>query len=315
MQKILVTGSSGSVGTALSEELLKRGYDVVGADLRANEWNKELDRRTVRVDLRDPSATLASLPADIDSIFHLAAHSRVWDLVENPSLADENILMMKNVLEYAKTRGIRKVIFTSSREVYGNVRKDSYREEDASREACENPYATSKFDGETLLKEYRADGIDSVVVRLANVYGRYDTLNRVIPLFIAHCLARKPIDIFGRGKALDFVFIDDAVDGIIRALDRFDQAKNEPYNIASGTGLELSELAEMLKKLTASPVTVSVSDNREGEVMRYVGNIEKAKRVLGYEPKTAFAEGLKRAIEWYSDFYAKYPERMPIRAS
>ena len=311
MKKVLVTGSSGSIGTALSEALLKEGYELTGADIRPNEWNKEIDEKTVRVDLTDKEKTLALLPKNIEVILHLAAHSRVWDLAQNPALGGENMLMLENVLEFAKTNGIKKIIFASSREVYGNLVKDSYSEEDASLEHCENAYAESKLKGEEMLHVYRASDIDSVILRFANVYGKYDTHNRVVPLFIAHCLEEKPIRIFGTGKILDFVYIDDAVSGIMLALHGFNDLRDEAVNIASGEGTDLADLANMLKALTGADIQVSVEDNRTGEVMRYVGNIEKAKRLLGFSPAVSLKEGLRRTVQWYGEFYRAHPDRMP----
>jgi UDP-glucose 4-epimerase len=312
MQKVLVTGSSGSIGTGLSEKLLAEGYEFVGADIRPNEWHKNIDAKTIRVDLTDKSSTEKLLPKDVGVIIHLAAHSRVWDLVQNPHLALENIAMLENVLEFARTNNIKKVIFASSREVYGGQIKDSYREEDASVDGCENPYAMSKIAGEAMLRAYkRSYGIDSIILRFANVYGRYDTLNRVIPLFIAHCHSGKGINIFGKDKIMDFTYLDDTVSGIMLALTKFDDVRNDVFNIASGVGTSLTDLAFLIQEGMKTNVEIKTEENRTGEVMRYVGNIEKSGRILGYAPQVTFDEGLLKAIEWYSDFYAEHPERMP----
>lgn len=312
MQKILVTGSSGSIGTALSKRLLAEGYDFVGADIKRNAWHADIDAKTIQVDLTDYEKTTAQLPKDADVIIHLAAHSRVWDLVENPRLASENVVMLENVMEFARANGIKKIIFASSREVYGKLVKDSYKEEDASIDNCENPYAMSKIAGEALIRGYHTSfGIDAVILRFANVYGRYDILNRVIPLFIAHCHSGKDINIFGKDKILDFTYIDDTVSGIMLALTKFDSVKNDVYNIASGVGTSLIELAHQLQKETNAKVKVHTSDNRTGEVMRFIGNIDKSRAVLGYEPHVPFERGIKEAVTWYLDVYSKYPEKMP----
>ncbi len=312
MKKVLVTGSSGSIGTALSKRLLAEGYDLVGADIRKNEWYEDINARTISVDLTNAEKTNALLPKDVGCIIHLAAHSRVWDLVQNPRLAGENIAMLENVMEFARANNIKKVIFASSREVYGGLVKDSYREEDAAIAECENPYAMSKIAGEALLHGYnRSYGMDFVIVRFANVYGRYDTLNRVIPLFIAHCHTGKDINIFGKDKILDFTYIDDTVSGIMLALTKFDSVKNDVFNIASGVGTSLIDLAHTIKKEMHANAEIHTGDNRSGEVMRFIGNIEKSKRALGYEPKTPFETGLREAISWYSNFYTAHPERMP----
>lgn len=312
MAKVLVTGSSGSIGTGLSERLLAEGYEFVGADIRPNEWHGDIDTKTIRVDLTDKTAVNSQLPKDVDVIIHLAAHSRVWDLVQNPHLALENISMLENVLEFARANNIKKVIFASSREVYGGQIKDSYREEDASIDECENPYAMSKIAGEAMLRAYkRLYGIDSVILRFANVYGRYDLLNRVIPLFIAHCHSGKGINIFGKDKIMDFTYLDDTVSGIMLALTKFDTVKNDVFNIASGVGTSLTDLAFLIQEGMKTGVEIKTEENRTGEVMRYVGNIEKSGKVLGYAPQVSFADGLSKAVRWYSDFYTKHPDRMP----
>lgn len=311
--RILVTGSSGSIGTALMEALATAGYDTVGADRRPNEWVDEIDRRTIRIDLTDRAAVNALLPKEADAIIHLAAHSRVWDLIANPHLAEENITMLTNVAEFARVHAIKKILFSSSREVYGNLMADAYRESDASVDHCESPYGASKLAGEAILRAYQHSfGVNSVILRLANVYGRYDITNRVIPLFIAHCRSGKPIDIFGRGKVLDFTFMDDTVRAMVHALEKFESIKNETYNIASGVGTSLAELAEKIQTQMGTAVPITVENNRTGEVMRYVGAISKAGAAFGYEPRTSLDQGLIQAIAWYRMFYDKNPHRIPV---
>lgn len=312
LKKVLVTGSSGSIGTALVEALLEGGYETVGADIRPNEWSDTVNQKTIRIDLTNRTVVDSLLPRDVDSIVHLAAHSRVWDLIENPRLAEENITMLANVVEFARACDIHKIVFSSSREVYGNTIKDSSVESDASVDACESPYAMSKIAGEALLRAYQHSfGMDSVILRFANVYGRYDITNRAIPLFIAHCRTGKPIGIFGRGKVLDFTHLDDTVRGIILTIERFDTVKNDVINIASGIGTDLATLAKKIQAQMGTAVPITVENNRTGEVMRYVGAIDKARVALGYEPTVALDEGLRGAIAWYTNFYDKNPGRIP----
>jgi nucleoside-diphosphate-sugar epimerase len=106
-KKILVTGSSGTIGTRLSEILLQKGYSVVGCDWKENKWNKQIDNLTVRIDLRDKEKVLSELPKDIDMVIHLAANARVYNLVKEPGMARDNFETLFNILEFARLNGIK----------------------------------------------------------------------------------------------------------------------------------------------------------------------------------------------------------------
>lgn len=297
--KILVTGSSGTIGTRLCEILLQRSYDVKGVDWVKNKWQPGVETITTLVDLRDMDA-LMKLESDADVIVHLAANARVYELVEDPVRARDNMMTAFNVLEFARKRGIRKILFASSRECYGNLSSRKFKEELARIEHCESPYTASKIAGEALVESYtRCYGIDHVILRFSNVYGMYDDSNRVVPLFIRTMRDNEPVTVFGEEKCLDFTYIDDAVEGIILALTKFDTAKNQTFNLAFGEGTKLTNLASSLKKLLRSTSQISVGDSRVGEVTRYVADIAKAKEILGYDPNVPFKEGIQKSVEWY----------------
>ncbi|MBR9699978.1 SDR family NAD(P)-dependent oxidoreductase [Candidatus Woesearchaeota archaeon] len=298
-KKILVTGSSGTIGTRLCERLIEKGYDVVGADWKPNKWNKDIDALTIIVDLRNEEE-LKKLPHDVDLIVHLAANARVYNLVVDPALARDNIMSTFNVMEFARTHHIKKVMFASSREVYGNFDKEVLSEKDVHIEFCESPYTASKICGEALVYSYnQCYGIDYIIVRFSNVYGMYDESDRLIPLFIHLCRENKDMEIFGEDKMLDFTYIDDAVNGVILCIERFSSAKNTMYNLAQGKGNSILEIAKMIKESLQKDVKISIKDNRPGEVVRYIADISKAKDKLGFSAKTTLAEGIQKSIEWY----------------
>jgi nucleoside-diphosphate-sugar epimerase len=298
--KILVTGSSGMVGTHLCERLLREGHDVVGVDWKPNEWNKEVDALTLVVDLRDKANVLRVLPEDPDVIVHLAANARVHDLVVDPSLARDNFEILFNVLEYGRASSIKRFMFSSSREVYGNTGRTIHSEDEALSKNCESPYTASKIGGEALVHSYQqCYGIDFCIFRYSNVYGMYDRSNRIVPLFIKRCSANEELTVFGGDKLLDFTYITDAVDGTILLLNKFDSVKNEVYNLASGKGTPLLELAELIKSETNSNSQIQVEPSRIGEVVKYIADISKIKAAIEYVPKVSVQEGIKRALEWY----------------
>jgi len=298
VSSVLITGSSGTVGTALAESLLDDGYEVTGVDSVENRWSERVNERTIVTDLRDSSA-LASLPDSVDLVVHFAANARVHKLVEDPSLAKENFDTTYNVLEYTRDIGAD-IVFSSSREVYGNNGKIIYDETDTYVDECESPYTASKIGGEALVKSYgKCYGMDTSILRFSNVYGKYDVSDRVVPLFIAQAEAGEDLTVFGEDKILDFTYLDDCVNGVRRVVENFQKVSGTTFNIASGEGSSLLELAEVIVEKTDSDVSVHTEPNRTGEVGRYVADISKAQKLLGYNPKYSFEEGIERTVDWY----------------
>lgn len=303
-QRILVTGSSGTIGTRLVENLLLSGHEVFGVDVVPNVWNDDIQKRTVIADLRDKEATLALLPKDIDLVIHLAANARVFNLVVDPSLARDNFEMTFNVLEFARATGVKKVIFASSRETYGNSEQIVHAEGDVRLDLCESPYTASKLGGEALIHAYRnCYDIDFVIFRFSNVYGMYDRSDRVIPLFISLCRKGEDLVVYGEEKLLDFTYIDDCIGGIISVVEDFDAVKNEVYNLAYGEGTLIVDVARMVQKHIGSDNKLVIQENRTGEVTRYIADITKAKNTFGYNPKTPIDLGVEKAVQWYSEHF------------
>jgi len=298
--KILVTGSSGTIGTSLCEELLARKYHVTGFDLKPNKWNTIVNERTLIGDLTNPSG-LSAMSGNWHAVVHLAANARVYNLVVNPLLARDNLEMMVNILEFVRRRKIPNIIFASSREVYGNTYRIKRSETVVRVEDCESPYAASKLGGEALIHAYhRCYGLNYIILRFSNVYGRYDDSDRVIPLFIRLARMNEDLVVYGKRKFMDFTYIDDAVHGIIRAIEHIESAGNDVYNIASGEGVSLLRVARLVKKYMGTHNNIFLEGNRTGEVVRFVADITKAKRKLAYEPKTDVESGIQKAVQWYA---------------
>lgn len=300
VQKILVTGSSGTIGTRLCEKLLERNYHLIGVDWKPNIWNKKIDEITIRADLRD-KASFHDIPTDIDLIIHLAANARVYYTVEDPNLARDNFETTFNTLNFAREHNIKKFLFTSSRETYGNSDKIVLAEHEAYIENSESPYAAAKLGGEALVRAFgQCYGIDFIILRLSNVYGMYDSSDRVIPEFIRLAKENKGLIVFGQDKLLDFTYMDDCVSGIIKAIENFEAAENDTYNMASGKGISIGDVAQLIQRYMKSNSKVVIKENRTGEVVKFVADISKAKQKLGYEPQVSIEEGLEQTIDWYA---------------
>ena len=300
--KILVTGSSGTIGTRLCEKLLEAGHEVIGADWEPCKWNEQVENLRIDIDLRHKEE-FSKLPTDVELIIHLAANARVYELVENPDRAMDNFIDTFNILEHARKNGIKKMMFASSRETYGNIHLpegEAYSEDKAHFMTCESPYTASKIGGEALFEAYkRCYNIDTIIFRFSNVYGMYDDTIRVVPLFYRQAKAGETLKVFGKDKCLDFTYIDDCVDGILLSIENFESAKNETYNLAFGEGTTIMHLAEKVVELLGSSSQIEATDSRTGEVTHYIADISKAKKAFGYDPKTSFEDGIRLSMEWY----------------
>lgn len=298
--RILVTGSSGTIGTRLCERLLEAGHTITGVDWRQNTWNPALDRITVIKDLREPEGW-NDIPKDVDAIIHLAANARVYDLVKEPVRALDNFTTTFHMLEFARKAGIKKFLFSSSREVYGNAEARTFTENKISVDLCESPYTASKIGSEAAVQAYRrCYGLKACILRFSNVYGMYDDSDRIVPLFIRLARKHETMTIFGEGKCLDFTYIDDTVTGVIQALENIDACDGEVFNIAYGSGTMLVQLANVIKELTGSSSQIVMGQPRLGEVTYYVADITKAKKMLGFSPKVSFEEGIQKTVDWYA---------------
>lgn len=307
IKSVLVTGSSGTIGTRLCEFLVKKGFDVTGVDKVPNAWSAEINNLTIISDLTKVGCLEKVKDKDFDLIIHLAANARVYDSVINPNLAFENFVLVYNLLEFARKKKAS-FMFASSREVYGNSEKTVHDEGDVRLELCESPYSATKMGGEALVQAYKkCFGVDFVIFRFSNVYGMYDGSDRVVPLFIRKCLAGERLTVFGEGKMLDFTFIDDAIRGVVTAVERFDSVKNNVINISGAEPVRIFDVAQIIKRLTNSSSQISIDNNRPGEVVKYTADLTKAKELLNYSPKTSIEEGVKHAIKWHHFVSASPP--------
>jgi UDP-glucose 4-epimerase len=298
-KKILLTGSSGTIGTRLFEKLLERGYNVTGFDKKENIYSPTLNKFTIIGDLLK-SKDIKKIKGNFDLVIHFAANARVYKLVINPALAMENIVSTYNILEFSRKNNIKKFIFSSSREVYGNREEIVSREKDLDIHLCESPYSASKISDEALIYSFsKCYGINYIIFRFSNVYGMYDQSDRFVPLMIRKMRENKDIYIFGKDKVLDFTYIDDCVAGVIRGIEKFSKVKNRTLNLATGKGCNLLEVAEIIKLYLGSNSRINIGDNRIGEVARYIADISKIKKELSYKPKYSIKKGIESSLNWY----------------
>lgn len=300
--RILVTGSSGQIGTNLALALLERGAAVQGIDKRANTWTDRIP--TVQADLCDVRDGALPVSGEFDVVVHLAAHAKVFELVEHPSRAMENMAMAFQVLEYCRRRSVP-IVFASSREVYGDVMRHVTDEDEADFVVAESPYSASKIAAEAYIYSYsECYELPHLVFRFSNVYGRYDCdaqrMERVIPLFIQKVARGEPLVVYGREKVLDFTYVDDCVQGILLGIEalRSGRLSRATINLAYGQGSTLVDLVNLIGLALGKKPNVRYEPARRGEVTRYVADLSRARTLLGYEPQTPLSAGLPLAVEW-----------------
>ncbi|MEM7799420.1 MAG: NAD-dependent epimerase/dehydratase family protein [Chloroflexota bacterium] len=319
--RLLITGSSGQIGTNLGLHLQQQGHYVFGVDKRQNTWTTEIE--TMLQDLSMPYREFDSgigtvdYPKNLDAVVHFAAHAKVHELVLNPARALENITMTFNVLEFCRHHNLP-IIFSSSREVYGDIHRYITEESHADFAFTESPYSASKISGEALVYSYaQCYNIPYLVFRFSNVYGRYDNdidrMLRVIPHFIRQIYLGNPITVYGEEKVLDFTYVDDCVRGVSRGIERLvaGEIKNHTINLAFGQGNSLVNMAKYIaEKLEVEP-DMTIKPSRVGEVTHYVANIGKARSLLDYNPGISLREGIYRSVEWSIDYWKKhgFPEK------
>lgn len=309
--RVLITGSSGQIGTNLALRLLRQGHAVIGLDRRPNTWTDHVPTR--EIDLSQPHDVTAERigPAEVgrvDAIVHLAAHAKVHALVERPRGALENHVMVTNALELARLAQVP-VLLASSREVYGNTVQagQPVPESAADFRAAPSPYAAMKLASEALAASYRrCYGTPFAVIRYSNVYGRYDNdlarLERAIWIFRRQLLGGQPITVYGEQKTLDFTHVDDAVDGTSRCLERLiagdEGVVGETFNLAYGEGHRLVEVVRLIGGTLGVEPQIRLEPARPGEVTWYVADLSKARARLGYAPSTPLPDGIKKAMAW-----------------
>jgi UDP-glucose 4-epimerase len=315
--RVLITGSSGQIGTNLGLRLQEEGHYVFGIDKRINTWTQEIqtllqDLSARYYEFKDGLGNVA-YPKDLDVVVHLAANAKVHELVQQPSRALDNIQMTFNVLEFCRQNDVP-ILFSSSREVYGDIHRYITEESYADFAFTESPYSASKISGEALIYAYaQCYGLRYLVFRFSNVYGRYDNdidrMMRVIPKFIKKISRGETITVYGEQKVLDFTYVDDCIEGVRRGIDLLagGQVANQTINLAYGQGNSLIALAGFIGEALGSKPDMIIEPARVGEVTHYVANIGKARALLDYTPSTPLKAGISKAVAWCTAWWAEHP--------
>lgn len=318
MKTYFITGGAGFIGSSLIEQLLKNNNKVVTIDNFCDFYDPSIKEKNVetalsnknyklyRGDIRDFDLLNQIFQENkIDEIIHLAAMAGVRPSIENPILYQEvNVIGTQNILEIAKKYQVKKMVMASSSSVYGNCTQVPFKE-DLIVDFAISPYAASKKSNEVMAHVYhKLYDINIVMLRFFTVFGPRQRPDLAINKFTRLMLEGKEIPMFGDGStSRDYTYIDDIVDGIMKASFYVEKNDNvyEIINIGNSNPVSLKEMIEILGKALNVVPKIKQYPMQPGDVDRTFADISKAKKILGYEPKVSFEEGIYRFVEWYKN--------------
>ena len=313
--RILVTGGAGFIGSNFVEHALRRG-DAVGVLDNFNDYYaptiKKANLASVldqvnlhQVDLGDRTA-VKQIVADgkYDTIVHLAARAGVRPSMQDPELyIDTNIKGTFNMLEAARESNVTRFIFASSSSVYGASPVVPFSEEQPLSQTL-SPYAATKLSGETICSNYAyLYGLRVVCLRFFTVYGPRQRPDLAIHQFTRKIDHGLSIDQFGDGSTeRDYTYIDDIVQGIQGAIDYAARGESGLFDIFNLGENETTTLAELIAKIEGAvgkKAIINRLPEQLGDMPRTFADVSKARRLLGYAPKTSIAEGIVKFVAWY----------------
>lgn len=311
METILVTGAAGFIGSSLAEKLVKQ-HKVIGIDDFNNYYNPKIKRQNLANLQKNKSfktyegdicnkKILEEIfrENEIDKVIHLAARAGVRPSLENPTLyMHVNFLGTQNILEFAKKNDVKQFIFASSSSVYGNNTKVPFSEDDRLDRPI-SPYAISKIAGEKLCWLYNnAYNIKATVLRFFSVYGPKGRPDMAPYIFTKKILNNELIDVYGDGsQARDFTYIDDIVDGIVKATRKpFDF---EIINLGNSYPVSVLELIKTIEEETGKKAKIKYRSSRLGDVEKTYADISKAKKLLNWKPKMKIKKGIEMYVKWF----------------
>jgi UDP-glucose 4-epimerase len=302
MKSYLVTGGCGFIGVNVVSRLIGQGGRVRVLDNLSMGRREDVASLGVDLqvgDIRDYPA-VAKACANVDVVIHLAAHTRVVESVSDPDLNFEvNAIGTMNVLRACRDAGVKKMIFASTGGAILGEQEPPVHEGMVPRPV--SPYGAGKLAGEAYCSAFfGAYGLNTVALRFSNVYGPYSyRKGSVVAQFFRNLMQKQPLVIYGDGsQTRDFLYVDDLVSAVMQADNT--ETPGEVFQIASGCETSIRALLDAMKKaVPALDFDVRYEPARAGEIRRNYASIEKARRMLGYDPKTQLEEGLRNTWRWF----------------
>jgi nucleoside-diphosphate-sugar epimerase len=311
--RYLVTGGAGFIGSNIVDEVVRLGHDVVVLDDLSAGKESNLAAVRDKIELRVGSITdLAVVQAacqGVDFVIHLAARTSVPRSVKDPLGTNHaNIDGTLNVLVAARDAKVRRLVYAASSSAYGET--PTLPKVETMQPNPISPYGVTKYVGELYAQVFgNVYGLENASLRYFNVFGpRQDPTSQysgVLSRFMLAVIEGKPLVIYGDGEqSRDFTYVGNIVDATLRACEAKD-ASGHVFNGGTGARITLNEVLKLLTKITGREIQTKYDPPRRGDILHSQADISLARRVLGYEPRVVFEEGLKRTWDWYKSAYGK----------
>ena len=315
MKNVLITGCCGFIGSNLCEELVKRGWNVIGIDNLMSGYRKNIEKiekksnfEFIWADVRDYETINKIIKEnDIKYISHQAARGSVPKSVENPIITNDiNTNGTLNILWAAVKNKVENVVCAISSSIYGDT--PTLPKVESMPYKPLSPYAITKIAKEMYcINFHKLYNLKTIGLRYFNVYGKQQDPEgdyaAVIPKWITNALNGD--DLFINGKDIitrDFTYIDDVVNANILALEcENKEAFGKGYNIGYSDRITIQEIAKNIIDATNSNSQIKIREKRAGDIQDSYADISLAKNNLGYNPETPISQGLKKTIEWYKN--------------
>lgn len=317
MKHYLVTGGAGFIGSNLIRALLRANpatritciddfdpfYSAAIKSFNIRDFKSNPGFRLLSNDLAKTSGKELSelVNGPVDAIIHLAAKAGVRPSIADPlAYQQANVIGLQNMLDFAKEKKIKQFVFASSSSVYGV--NDHYPWKEDEQLMPISPYASTKLSGEMLGHVYsKLFGIRFIALRFFTVFGPGQRPDLAIHKFTKAILKGKPITMYGDGStSRDYTFVDDTVQGVIGAID-YDKTDFEIINLGNNYTITLKELIAGIEDVTGKKAIIEHHPDQPGDVPKTFADINKAKRLLGYDPQTQLKEGLQKFYEWFKE--------------
>ena len=312
---IVVTGGAGFIGSNLVKNLyaVYQGIKITCIDnfdpfysvaLKQHNISHFMQRQGFRLINTDIAITsskelLNLIPEPVDVIVHMAARAGVRPSIENPLAYQQvNVIGLQNILEFAKSAGVKQFVFASSSSVYGINDHFPWKEDEQLLPI--SPYAMTKLAGEMMGHVYsQLFGIRFIALRFFTVYGPGQRPDLAIHKFTKAIIKQEPITMYGAGTtSRDYTYIDDIVKGVVKAIE-YSQSDFEIINLGNNFSISLSELIQGIEKVTGIKAVIQQLPEQPGDVPKTYADITNAKRLLGFNPAIELKEGLAKFYDWF----------------
>jgi len=309
-KNILVTGGAGFIGSYLVDRLIEEENKVAVIDNLSSGRKENVNKyaKFYKMDVRDSKISDVFKKEKIEIVFHLAAQPIVGTAYGNPfETIETNVMGTVNLLETCRLYGkLKSIVAVSSDKAYGKSKNLPYTE--GSPLKGDHPYDVSKAAADLIAQTYaKTYNLPVAITRFSNVFGPGDiNFNRIVPGIFESIIKNKVLSVRSDGKMIrEYTYIEDIVNGCIKLAQNIDKIKGEAFNFGSKNIFSVIEVIKKIEEILNVKVNYKILNIAKNEIPKQYLDWTKAKKILGWQPKTSFEQGIKESFNWYKNFYFK----------